>query len=125
MTLEKKIEGLDLTTVMKRVSTKKGMEGKMLSKAEALYKQYLYLRAKYPNKTIVPPKLADEVWHEHIMASQQYVSDCESIFGGYLHHNESDDTEFLNKGWENTQHLYKQEFALDILKAGHMAAGCS
>jgi hypothetical protein len=51
-----------------------------------LYRVFLFLCYRYPEKTIVPPREVDEFWHLHILDTRQYHSDCETIFGGYLHH---------------------------------------
>lgn len=113
--LAEKINGLDLSSIMASLQQETGMEAEMATRAEELYRQYLILRAKYPGETIVPPKLADEVWHRHILASEQYTHDCEEIFGSYLHHHQGEEaSEELKQGWNNAKELYKQEFGVDV-----------
>jgi hypothetical protein len=34
----------------------------------------------------MPSRLVDDAWHEFILDSVSYVSFCEAVFGGYLHH---------------------------------------
>jgi hypothetical protein len=29
----------------------------------------------------------DDLWHEHILDTQKYKEDCESVFGKFIHHN--------------------------------------
>lgn len=50
------------------------------------YRRLLYLIQKHPDLPIVPSKLVDLVWHEHILDTQQYKKDCQSLFGRYIHH---------------------------------------
>lgn len=33
-----------------------------------------------------PDPVVDIVWHTHILFTQKYHEDCETIFGHYLHH---------------------------------------
>lgn len=122
--LTKKVEGISLSTVLERVKYSTGMDDDMLEKAEKLYRQYLHLRAKYPNEIIVPPRLADECWHAHILDSQQYVSDCQSLFGNYLHHHQGDAVEVITEGWQNSQRLYNKEFGVDLVAGRYKAAEC-
>jgi hypothetical protein len=55
------------------------------------YSHFLYL--VYWNKRlekttmVVPTKLADSLWHAHILHTRAYMDMCSEIFGYYLHHN--------------------------------------
>lgn len=53
--------------------------------AEVEYKRYLHLCKKY-GKGIVPNKIMDKTWHFHILDTIAYHSDCEKVFGYYMHH---------------------------------------
>ena len=54
--------------------------------AKQEYIRFLTLRQKYPDETLVPSDLMDGVWHVHILNTRQYISDCDALFGKYLHH---------------------------------------
>lgn len=57
-----------------------------IERAEAGYRQFLKLAAKYPDAPIVPSEEVDEFWHMHILDTQRYGADCERIFGYMIHH---------------------------------------
>jgi hypothetical protein len=80
------VEALDLTAVMAKVVAEHDMDAAMAATAETLYRQFLTLTAANPGAKIVPPRLADLVWHEHITHTRQYMADCQAVFGEYLHH---------------------------------------
>ncbi|TSJ35886.1 glycine-rich domain-containing protein-like [Mucilaginibacter corticis] len=45
--------------------------------AEAEYKKFLTLKRTYPDKEIVPNRLVDLFWHQHILDTQKYAEDCQ------------------------------------------------
>lgn len=56
------------------------------------YRQFLYLLVRYPNTPLVPSKLVDLLWHEHILDTRNYERDClllTDIAGvpRFIHHN--------------------------------------
>jgi len=54
--------------------------------ALAEYRKMLYLIQKFPDAPVVPSKLVDIVWHEHILDTQTYKQDSQRLFGRYIHH---------------------------------------
>ena len=80
------VDALDLTAVMAKVVAEHDMDATMAATAETLYRQFLTLKAENMATTIVPPRLADLVWHEHITHTRKYMADCQAVFGEYLHH---------------------------------------
>ena len=83
------VDALNLTAVMAKVVAEHDMDAAMAATAETLYRQFLTLSAANPGAKIVPPRLADLVWHEHITHTRQYMADCQAVFGEYLHHTPS------------------------------------
>ncbi|WP_233217411.1 glycine-rich domain-containing protein [Trinickia dabaoshanensis] len=59
---------------------------RQIERAEAGYRRFLKLAAKFPNAPIVPSQEVDEFWHMHILDTQRYSADCERIFGYMIHH---------------------------------------
>ena len=53
-----------------------------------------------------------QVWHAHILYTEQYVADCERVFGHYLHHSPSDDTAEARvqdkQGYADVLKMYRQ-----------------
>lgn len=54
------------------------------------YRRYLALRLLHPDREIVPTggrsREVDKIWHMHILDTRRYHTDCQAIFGEYLHH---------------------------------------
>lgn len=92
-----------------------------VARVEVLYRRFLALHLLYPSEIIVPNKLLDEYWHQHILDTQKYASDCETVFGFYLHH----DPYFGNKGEEDrrqnleafaaTQRMWEEAFGESLV----------
>lgn len=78
-----------------------------------LYKKFLWLQKKYPDQTLVPTRDIDEFWHNHILHTKQYFTDCKQIFGHYLHHApalpEDNHAELITK-YNQTKALFLHEF---------------
>ena len=83
----------------------------MFTFCEKLIREYCYFltccrdteKVSYRGKTLSPSPLVDLVWHEHILATKEYMKFCDEVFGVYLHHTPGDyDIEF----YENTIEAY-------------------
>lgn len=86
-----KIESLDLSVVREKMASRKSWWWNLwanLDKIEAEYRQFLFLIATNPGETVVPwSQNLDDLWHEHILDTAKYTSECMAIFGRYIHHN--------------------------------------
>ena len=87
--LDTRIQNLDLARIMWKMGDPE--EGKRftpqrLAQAEMDYRRFLHLHLQYPGLEIVPTKLIDEVWHQHILDTRAYAKDCQDMFGEFLHH---------------------------------------
>jgi hypothetical protein len=82
------------------------------------YKNFLILLAKHPKVALVPTWDIDEFWHNHILYTQRYTEDCLNIFGYYLHHHPSEQTEEeldrLQTEFALTEELYFKEFGVHL-----------
>ncbi len=118
------IDELDLEPIaFKLVHPEPGEEGMSIEMADHLivkYRRFLKLCAMYPEKSIVPSKEFDPVWHTHILDTSKYIQDCTNIFGFVLHHfpylgtrGPEDLAELQEKG-RATRELYKHHFGEDI-----------
>lgn len=85
------IDALDLSSVKTKLGEQKGWwwrRGDKLNKLEVEYKQFLYLIATNPGKTVVPwTQDLDDMWHVHILDTRKYEEDCKTVFGKTIHHN--------------------------------------
>ena len=116
LSFEQRLAKVDLTRIMARVESETGMSGETLARAEQLYRQYLTLRHRFPMDSMVPPVIVDYVWHAHMEFTRQYMADCESLFGGYLHH-EPSDVDTTAEYESVTVPAYASEFGEDFLMA--------
>lgn len=94
--------------------------------AKQEYIRFLTLRQKYPNETLVPSDLMDGVWHVHILNTRQYISDCDALFGKYLHHVPHLDegiSEENEEKFASTLSLYEREFGEPMIYSS--AARCN
>ncbi|WP_334059487.1 glycine-rich domain-containing protein [Alteromonas sp. S005] len=84
--------------------------------AEEEYKKFLFLKLIYPKVALVPNKLVDKFWHEHILDTVAYQKDCEAIFGYFIHHYPyfgiygDDDQRSLQTAFDETVALYEKHF---------------
>src|SRR5258708_9949190 len=80
------LASLDLTAVKRKVVDEKGWSGKIADYAELRYRRFLCMHLINPRLTLVPPPDIDAFWHQHILFTREYASDCERLFGMFLHH---------------------------------------
>lgn len=87
---------------------------------EREYKRFLTLIKENPGIEIVPTKLMDKFWHQHILDTIAYEKDCKSVFGFFLHHfpyfgifGENDKIN-LNNTFEMTKKLYFDYFGVEM-----------
>ncbi len=114
------IYSIDLAPVLERLVKVDGWRRREAVKAIEQYRNYLFLRTKYPTEKLPPSYEVDEVWHAHILHTNEYRKFCNAAFpeleGGYLDHypqlpDASSTTDAdMDKHYEKTQNLYKQEF---------------
>lgn len=84
--------------------------------AEIEYKKFLTLKMLYPKVSLVPSKLVDKFWHEHILDTKSYAADCDKLFGRFIHHYPyfgiygDDDQRSLQTSFERTIALYESHF---------------
>ena len=80
------LDSVDFSMIISKLVTQQGWSRQNAEEICKLYKNYLFLSAKYPEKKLPPSEDVDEFWHAHILDTQKYHGDCEKIFGYYLHH---------------------------------------
>lgn len=78
-----------------------------------LYKNFILLQRIYKTEPLVPTREIDEFWHNHILHTKAYITDCMHIFGYYLHHEPAsprDNPTDLIHQYQKTKDYYFQEF---------------
>lgn len=81
------------------------------------YAKFLHLHKTYPDTTLVPGKMVDIVWHEHILHTQNYTDFCQEVFGSYLHHEPKDLSAKEAYSSDATHELYEKTFGYSPPKA--------
>jgi hypothetical protein len=116
------INELDLSMVKKKLMDPEEGEGWTAEFADKIieeYRRFLYLTKKY-KKPIVPSKLVDTVWHNHILDTHAYGPDCQKVFGEFLHHfpywgmRGEKDLSDLQNAWHDSINLYQNEFGRSV-----------
>lgn len=113
-----KVEQIDLTPISRKLLLEKTAQwtAESVANAEKLYRRFLVLHAVFPFENLVPTKVLDEYWHQHILDTRKYAQDCEFLFGEFLHHDPyfgiagEDDRLMNQKAFAWTQSLWESVF---------------
>eukprot|EP01114_Cavostelium_apophysatum_P000303 TRINITY_DN10280_c0_g1_i3.p1 TRINITY_DN10280_c0_g1~~TRINITY_DN10280_c0_g1_i3.p1 ORF type:complete len:146 (+),score=34.26 TRINITY_DN10280_c0_g1_i3:244-681(+) len=110
---------LDLASIKMKLMHVESGEGWSSLRADAVeteYRRFLFLMKKYPDAEASPTVDVDTFWHYHILDTMKYATDCEALFGYFLHHypyvgigadaNEDDHL----AGGERMRTIYEAEF---------------
>ncbi|CAH0266401.1 hypothetical protein SRABI118_03363 [Massilia sp. Bi118] len=134
----KAVMELDLEPIKVKLMHVESGEGWSLEQANAVekeYRRFLCLMKKYPQADTAPLVDVDTFWHYHILDTMKYATDCERVFGYFLHHypyvgmgGESDEQVRVDSG-ERMRELYEATFgetypALRADIAGQASAYC-
>jgi hypothetical protein len=120
------ISNIDFTMVKRKLQDKEEGQGwsvDQCTEAEQEYKRFLAMKRSYPELDVVPNNMVDTFWHQHILDTEKYAEDCESIFGYFLHHypyfgmNGDQDEQNLYNAFEETKQLYSYHFDTDYVGA--------
>jgi len=87
------ISVMSLDKPIKYTVTKHPRLKKYVNELDFAYRVFLYccvLGCSYNVSLNGPGDVIDEVWHAHILHSEQYQFQCNKIFGSYLHHSPVD-----------------------------------
>ena len=76
----------DLQNTKLRLKTKFHWDDDFINRAVDEYCRFLFLRKSFPEISICPGFCVDEVWHDHILHTKNYIDFCNKMFGEYLHH---------------------------------------
>lgn len=112
---------IDFSMIIEKMVNQDGWNKKSAIATCDLYRNFLFLNYKYPDHGILPPSIdIDEFWHYHILDTQKYAKDCQTIFGRFIHHypylvmDHKIDNDELNKAFEHLQALHTKEFGEPI-----------
>jgi hypothetical protein len=117
------LDSLDLSMIkLKLQDTEEGpgWNAEQCDLVEIDYKRFLALKRAYPDREIVPNKEVDLFWHQHILDTEKYARDCQTLFGAFLHHypyfGMSGEADYANlcTAFDETQALYKRHFGITV-----------
>ena len=119
--------GLDLKMVRQKFAARKSWWwhlGHDPARIESEYRQFLFLMAGNPQKTLVPwSQDLDDFWREHLLDARKYAADCDVLAGRLLEHNP-----YLRDGlrrrvgeFAQTRKLYLEAFGESARKRRHTA----
>lgn len=84
------IKNIDLEPIKAKLRKKMSWWWKWknnIDKLEGEYRQFLYLVATNQGKSVVPwTQALDDFWHEHILHTTKYKTDCETAVGFFVDH---------------------------------------
>ena len=112
-------EVIDLASVRRKLADPgegRGYSAAELDSMEREYRRYLALQLAFPEATIVPCRIVDELWHQHILDTRAYAVDCERLFGSFLHHypyfgmRDEAEAEELRDAYADTLERYRVAF---------------
>jgi len=113
------VAGIDLDRIVWKVVNnphKPEMNEDDVLQAVHQYRRYLTLKIRYPGVELVPTDDIDLIWHTHILDTENYASDCQRLFGRFLHHNPffgefgSETQDEMGVMFKETSELWAQEF---------------
>ncbi|SHH18274.1 glycine-rich domain-containing protein-like [Massilia sp. CF038] len=130
------IAALDLEPIKTKLMHVASGEGWSQARADAIeteYRRFLYLMHAFPQEETAPTVDVDTFWHYHILDTMKYATDCDQVFGYFLHHypylgvHGESDAGAEQRGGERMRELYEATFGEAYIRAesyGSAAAYC-
>ncbi|MBM3205024.1 hypothetical protein FJZ48_03545 [Candidatus Uhrbacteria bacterium] len=99
-------------------------------RVERYYKRFLFLTVT-SDEPIVPTEEIDTFWHAHILDTRKYHTDCQQVFGFYLHHfpyfglRGEQDAANLAYAFARTKCLYQERYGEPYAEMTAIGSDCS
>ncbi|XXT22442.1 hypothetical protein WME94_12865 [Sorangium sp. So ce429] len=126
----RRVEELDFSMLKRKLLEEKGWTVEVCEEVEGLYRKFLALNMRYPDRKICPSGPIDEFWHAHILDTRAYAADCERLFGRMLHHfpyfgmRGPDDRAALEEAFSASIDLFIVHFGIDPTAGDSRARSC-
>ena len=126
-----RVASLDFSMLKRKLGEEKGWSPEYQSEVEDLYRRFLALNIIYRDQKICPTGPIDDFWHAHILDTRAYESDCQDLFGEYLHHfpyfgmRGPTDRANLETTFDQSRALFIRHFGIDPCGGETQARGCS
>ena len=93
-----------------RLKAEYGWDDDFINMAINEYGRFLILHKLQPKGKIVPGKVVDKVWHDHILHTREYIDFCKLEFGDFLHHDPKNQSSIETNDLIPTLELYEKSF---------------
>lgn len=126
-----RVSHLDFTMLKRKMIEERNWTSELCDEVESLYRRFLALNARYPDRKICPTGPIDAFWHAHILDTRAYMRDCEVVFGEYLHHfpyfgmRDPDDHAALENAFRESIKMFITHFGIDPTAGDTLARSCS
>jgi hypothetical protein len=126
-----RVSQLDFTMLKRKLIEEHRWTSEFCEDVESLYRKFLALNARYPDRKICPTGPIDTFWHAHILDTRAYARDCERVFGDFLHHfpyfgmRGPDDQAALEKAFRESVEMFIVHFGVDPTAGDILARSCS
>jgi hypothetical protein len=126
-----KVAALDFTMLKTKIRRDEKMTVEEVDEIEDLYRKFLALNMRYPDRKICPTGPIDIIWHYHILDTRAYECDCLALFGRLLHHfpyfgmRSEQDKQDLENTFAASVELFIRHFGIDPTRGDTMARSCS
>jgi hypothetical protein len=126
-----RVNQLDFTMLKRKMIEEHNWTSEFCEEVESLYRRFLALNARYPDRKICPTGPIDAFWHAHIIDTRAYMRDCEVVFGEYFHHfpyfgmRGPDDHAALESAFRESVEMFITHFGIDPTAGDTLARSCS
>jgi hypothetical protein len=100
-------------STVKKYAVEKGIyTAEEIDAVEAEYKKFLALCVAYPDSNFPVSRKVDDLWHTHLLFTQDYAAMCQEQVGHFLHHRPKilDDEAGLKRAFGDTLGYYARAF---------------
>ncbi|MCC7277278.1 MAG: hypothetical protein IT487_03045 [Chromatiaceae bacterium] len=126
-----KVAKIDFSMLKVKVCRDENLTMEECEEIEDLYRKFLALNMRYPDRKICPTGPIDIFWHAHILDTRAYAKDCEILFGHMLHHfpyfgmRGAQDKQDLDKTFARSVELFIRHYGIDPTRGDTEARSCS
>lgn len=125
-----KVAKLDFTLLKVKLCRDENLTMEECVEIEDLYRKFLALNIRYPDRKICPTGTIDLFWHAHILDTRAYGQDCEFLFGHLLHHfpyfgmRGEQDRKDLEDTFARSIELFIRDYGIDPTRGDSEARSC-
>lgn len=125
-----KVSALEFPQLKAKLVEEKGWSVEQCEEVEDLYRKFLALLIRYPDRKLSPTGPVDDFWHAHILDTRAYARDCDVLFGFFYHHypyfgtRGPEDRADLEVAFEWTIERFIVHFGIDPSEGDSKARGC-